>query len=613
MTLPERVSAGQLVALAAFVLVASGAERACAQIAGGEALTEGQVREARGDPEGAFEAYVRALEADPPVAAAAKGIARTSRTLGRTAEASQLLRRAAERASKDVALRLGVGTALLQLGDEAGARGEFSVAIHLLGGTPPAYMQVAARYLSAGDFQGALDTYAAGRRASGRPALFAREMARIYETMGEPLKSLDESLRLATSGPKQLARLRPNLLAFFRAADDPGPLLDRLKRAYETDPAATGLGHLLADALATTGRAEEAVELYAEIAQADGSGGATLFNFARRMERQGHPVAARRAFAAFVERFPTSPALPVALLAVARDELGAGRTEAALSLFLDIVMRYPKRLEAARALLAAGEVQLGAKENPIRALEHFGAVTARRDWALVWPKAYRRTAEAHVRLGQLDEAARAYRKYAAVAPGPDVTRDALLAIARLHFWGGDVEAVKEAVDAAVDWPSDDPRLNDLLTLVSFVEEHADAPGALAAYAHADLARAQGEPEQALAELAGAWESLAGSSLADDALFLAAECRIDASHYESACGRWEALIAEHPASTLAPRARIALAETYEVHLGDMARAIAIYEAFLEEHPEDVEVQRVRRHLRALLKEGSALPSRGKKQG
>lgn len=206
----------------------------------------------------------------------------------------------------------------------------------------------------------------------------------------------------------------------------------------------------------------------------------------------------------------------------------------------------------------------------------------------------------HIARGDTARAEECFRTVEAAGEAlPDDHDESVYLLAEIDYFAGRFDsAMQKLAGITVNLKAD--YANDALRLAAFLGENAaSAPEALRKFAGADFLALQGKNTEAVSVLLSIVKSYPEAPLVDDALMRVGELQASAGFFREAAGAYERLLDEFKdRSTELDRAEFALAEVYQYGLRDPVRAQATYERLLADHPKSILADRARQRIRQM---------------
>lgn len=522
----------------------------------------------------------------------------------------------------DPSLLSSLGGLYYQMGNETQAD---SIWTSILAGNPTnasLYRLVASQQMEFRLYDQAIQTFVAGRKATGSEILFVEELASLYGAFQQYDKAADEYLRMLRSQPQQLSYIQSRLSIFLNRPEALKPIRQRVQEEVRQAESLVAIRQLNAWLQMEGKDYDAALEEYRLIDRMTGASGAELFNFGQRAMQERAYLAAARAFREVIEKRPSTTILPMARFNYARTieelslsadtsvgEVPAVETPAwpvsetrptfggAINLYQALRKDFPNTELAGRSLFRIGIIR---KE---RLFDLDGALTAFEQVRGMWPShavaadATMEIAEVLTLKSALEQARSEYRALLALNR-PEIRDRARYRMAEIDYFRGLFDSTTVILEPLTSNAQND-LANDALVLHYFIQENrVTAPSALAEFARADLLMRQRKFSEALERFKAITTTHPSALLVDDAFLRIAELHLVLQHPMAAVQTLEAIVNDMPLSILRDRALMKMGEVYERTLMNPAKALETYEQLLARHPNSVYVEEARRRIRTL---------------
>src|SRR6266566_885715 len=406
-----------------------------AHSARGQAIGQGFDLERAGQYQRAATVYLTTLRGEPTNLAALLGLERVLPSLNRLPDLLPVAQRAVATSPHNAALRGLLLRTYVAVNEPDSAR---ALAQRWATEQPrdeAPYREWAIALEDAHRFEEARQVLLAGRRALGRPAAFAIELAELLERVGEWEGAAREWAAALTEAPTQLANAASSL------AEAPAEQRERVVRAVLAAEPTPLEGRLAGELLLGWGQPQRAWTVFEPTAVDSSSGAAYALRRFADLASAGNTPDARRVRALALARYAELVPAPLAVRAraeAARAFLGAGDRVAARRV-LERVAADSSAPPDAQALAQSALVEALIDDGQ---LAEAGTRLAGDDRAALHLK----LARVRIQRGELELAA------AALAGGSSV--DALAVRGWVALYSGDVKAAQQLFRAAGPYAGD---------------------------------------------------------------------------------------------------------------------------------------------------------------
>ncbi len=481
------------------------------------------------------------------------------------------------------------------------------------------YREVAGQRLSVRDFEGAEQTYAAGRRALGQPAAFAADLENLHKAsnrldaamddcmqmlrqngavdgwVGEELVSLAKMSTQPGSGGSRSGAVTAELLTLARTLPDQLPLRTvalRVLLVQNRGETAVAFATQLDRDTRRTADLPSALIMLAQLAQESGDS-----TTARNAARQGMSVVLKPADAV------------AARWILAREADAQGRVDDAVTLYRQVVaLADSVRAHDDGASALSRSTVIGAlNDAPLRV----GALELRRGRPDAAIAAYEQViaaptsgkvgqveaarvalADCYLAVGRLEEAKGQYEKIAKSSPSRTAREHAAFGLGEAAFFGGNYKDAAEQYRALTDVFPEGASVNDALQRILLIAECQPDGAGLARYATAERQIRAARFDSAVVVL----RALAAGDTLSPVTPLAAlrigDVLLAQQRAAEAAAAYAAVVDNFPQSRQAPDALRAQAAIYAERLGQPSKALDLYTRFLLAYPTNVFVSDVR---------------------
>ncbi len=489
------------------------------------------------------------------------------------------------------------------------------------------YRMVAAQMMEHRLFDQAVQTYLAGRKATGNDQAFTEELATMYLVLQQYSAASTEYVKLLRTSPQQLPLVQSRIGSFTIRDEGLRAATEVTREEVKKYPDNTTLRKL--DAwLAMEGKDyQTALEEYRAIERLSGSSGSELLNFASRALQDGQYRVASEAYHDITDLSRVTTIVSQARFGYARSaeylssqadsasspaparEQSQATTESsgvseirksyqeAIGLYEGVIRDYPNSDLAAQSYFRIGTIRMNKFLDFNGAIEAYTKARKTAQTLELGGEALSKIAEVYVAENDLPSARKEYHSLTMI-PLPAYQQRALFRIAEIDYFEGKFDTALTALkQLAANLNSDIS--NDVLTLEYFIaENNTTNPAALVAYAKADLLLRQLRYSESLALFNDVVRRFPGSFLVDDASMKIGELQLLLNQPEDALSTFRHIVEDMPESILRDHAQMKIAETYQFVLKDKAKAIAAYEFILAKFPHSLYLEEARKRIRLL---------------
>ncbi|MBC7186218.1 MAG: tetratricopeptide repeat protein [Calditrichaeota bacterium] len=563
--------------------------------------------EAIGQYDRAAQVFGALYARNPQNIAAYQGLRRNLLRLGRLDELAAVIKR--RLASGDLQAQVDWAELLYRRGQEREALREWQRILQEHPRNLNVYEMVAASLSENRLLDEAIAVYRQAREETGRPALFALQMADLYASRLNFREATRENLLFLRENPQQWSVVQARVGSYATSPQGAAEVAEVLTQELSSSPHQLPLRRILASLWLRTRQWARAFENYVEVDRlaADvernrGTLGAELFGFAETARQERAYEFAEKAYALLLARYPGSPLALRAEFqrAVLLKEMG--QYQAAIDGFTAVADRYPRSREACPALLEAASVYFHFLRDAARCQQLLGRLMGECPGGGDQGRALLLLGDCKLAAGDIAGAREAYGQAARSkdAAREEVGHTALFKIGELVFLTGRVDSAAAILTqvSSASGPSPTRVTNDALELLLLIKENADDGQALQDFAGALLLERQWQPEQALRRLEQLVRKQPPPAIADEAWMQIARIKSEQGRYQEALQAYDQVYKGLPESRFRDLALKRKAELLEAQLADDAAAAKAYEELLVTFPTSVYVEEVRKRLRVV---------------
>ncbi len=483
---------------------------------------------------------------------------------------------------------------VLLLGDVRAAEGKseealeiYRSAVPLFADSTKGYGAVAARMGKQRMVLEAVDLLLAGRRATGSPNRYARDLASLYELLGNGEKASEECVRAVVTGTMKDGELFRKL----KEMRDDGTIAaypyEQLEAAIDTVPELRGVREVLAGFYLDDGMCDKALRIYDELDRQSRGCGSILIRFARTANGGKCYAAAAKALETVVERCDRPSTLIEARFLLASVYTNSGDAEGAAKVYGELISSTLNPGDLARARHDLAVVCLDNLGDPKRAIAVLGELLAMKEKTPYRLEGRFTLARAHIVSGDFDAAAEEYKAIEENAADDDTRERAIFGQGEADFHAGRIDDALADYRRVIDQYPAGRYLNDALERSIFLSEHRDVGDApLKVYADCVLQVDRKEYDAARAKIAEMVDGLILSNLRNDFMWLLVRIEEEEGRYAAAVAAIDSMIDEYPMERLSEEADVKAADLLCGPLHNLEAGIARYEAFLVNHPKSI---------------------------
>lgn len=562
----------------------------------------------------AADIYYGLFQAAPGNVTYYSGLRRNLERLGRYSELVRIIRQRLE-LGDDIGGRADLGSALFKNAQEGEARREWQRVLAQNPRNTGAFTQVASAMLQNSLFDDAIAVYLQGREALNSPDLFAIELGNTYVAKMQYDLATREFLRYLDSNNKQFPYVQRRILSLFTEEMGDAVLAEVERHLRSSTNPPVDLLQLYADCLKKMERYGEALAVHVRLEELAAQRpnyqpGRELYSFAQEMATSGHGDIAGDAYALLLERTPASPFRRAAQLGIAEAQMDAGKYNEALAAVEALLQDGQQNPYMLRAFLLRGELLLYYLNRPQDALEMFTLVKSRFRQPDAQRAAMLAIADAHRRLGNAAQAASAYAQALslAMAGGDAAQRNTIhFHLAEMAFMNRQftraISLLEKVEPTAALSPGERALRNDALELTLLIEENlADSTTVLGLYADARALQIRGQANRAADSLNALVQRYPASALAPRALLEIAEVHERLGQMQQRKAALKQVIEAYPAAFEADEATYVLALALEKE-GSAPEAMRYYEKLLVDYPYSTYLEKARARIRSLREAGT----------
>ncbi len=465
------------------------------------------------------------------------------------------------------------------------------------------------------------------RKNSDQSDLFTDQIAGLYFKLGKYEEGTKEYLSMLDNNEQNLSIVEQRLAQFTADTSVRRSIIRIVTSHLDADGASPAQLRLLGWCYGELKNYKGALEIYLKLdnlgirSSSSSAGGYELYQFAERIRNEGALDVAVMAYNEAIKRFRKGAGIdPQRKYFVSMAELGALKTKEAYLRSIPNVSRDSLEQLAADyqnyaqpdlqndlafdALLHAGELSFKVLRNYPNAQYIYENVLKRsQSFSEKTRDAYFALEEIALAQGDLPSALRRLDDISGIIskrkrPDDEETRKHILfERGRIDFYNGSFDSCLVKLDSIIADPNSD-YANDAIGLHSLISENGGNNPALKLFAKAELASLGKDLNAALSAYRSIPESYPTATIADESVLRAVEILIQMKKPNDALAMLENMQEKMTTSPLLDKAAYREAEIVETISKDKAKALRMYEDFLERYPKSPLCTEARKKARTL---------------
>jgi tetratricopeptide (TPR) repeat protein len=590
--------------------------------------TLARVYEETRDLNNALRIYKELHKARPDATEVSEAILRDLIALKRYGEADTLLeeRLTLEKENFDIYLNLAKVRAKLGKKTEALDAFEHALKAPSIYGNFSTVIAVAQTMIEAGYQEEALDMLIKQRRNVNENDQFTNEIAGLYFKLGKYEEGTKEYLGMLRRDEQTLSIIQQSVARFTADTTLRLQIIKIVTSHINEEKATPAELRLLSWCYGELKDYPKAYAVYLKLddlaikSGSQSAGGYELYSFAQRISREGAFEIASRAYAEAIRRFHNGAANdPQRKAFVSMAELGSLETKetylrslpdppldslsSLASVYQNFAANQPNEL-ALEALLHAGEIEFKVlKDFPKAKTVYENILTRSKSYSERTRDSYFALEEIAVAQGDLATAGSALMAISEILskrkrPEDEETKKHIqLERAKLDYYNGVFDSALTKLDSIIVDPNSD-YTNDAIALHSLISENQGNNAALRLFAKADLAALGKDLNAALSAYKSIPETYPSATIADESVLRAAEILIQLKRHTDALAMLSGMQEKMTTSSLLDKAAFREAQITETIIKDKAKALRMYEDFLERFPKSSLTMEARKKARTL---------------
>ncbi len=472
-----------------------------------------------------------------------------------------------------------------------------NTALETLPDTEEKYRDIAGEYLRNGIMQEAIDVYLSGREFSDQEDRFAMELANIYEILGRYDQAASEHLLMAIKQPTRVSMVNNRIKSIFESAEDRKDILKALEKTADRYPENEMKFVILANAYRLADENDKALESYIEYDRITEHRGRQLISFLSDcLEDQQYQLAMQGADYIIGTYEKKSPYYWRCRQIIAEAHEGKGNIDRAKTVHRAIIDESDDRHIKVQSHIRLGEFAFN--ENHFdNAESHFNEVRQLAPGSKHEIYARIRLGDIQFHTENIDSALHNYSTIDA-ANFDDAKEELMFKITQMEFYLGNFDrASLIGMRYIFDYPSG-KFANDCLLLLDLIEQVSFDSLGLLNFAKADFKSNIGHFNEAESLFSKLSAETSNNIIREASYLKTIDINVEREEYDKAVQLMESFEKKHPDSYYIPQVLFKLADLYKNQLNEKEKAAAIYQQIINNFPESLIIDDVRRNLRSI---------------
>ena len=540
-----------------------------------------------------------------------RGVYNNLLRLGRLEEAEDVVHKMLQQTKSDL-VRADLGEVYYKQGKKEQALETWNDILESRPRSQSTYQIVALTMQRNSLFDEAIEVYRLGQKNLKNDKLFLVDMANLYRNRRDFVNAVQQYVKYLNAFPNQYNFVESNVISMVSNDDYSHQILEILQEYVRNNDKNMQLKRLLAAAYFRRGEYEQALRAYQEIdhqifSQKKRSNerlGSEIYQFAQNAYNDGEYEFAMQGYQLLLQRYPNSAYATSAKIAIGKCMRLLGKYSEAIEYLQNLVSNTKNRNVRKNALFQSGEIYLYNLHDYVAAERSYREVLAIPLRSGIDKLALFRIGECYIKRKDLDKAKAWFSDLLSQGnlSAADHTR-AKFIIGKINFWLGDFDAAKNIFQSIIDEPllvadrNEGIYVNDAIEYSMLINNAKDKER-LKKYAQAKLSQESGELERAEKFLNDLLKEKQIDELKDRILVDLGDIHFRMGKYASAISDFRRLIEEMPGSVFADYAQKRIGDAYREGLKDTNAAVKAYELVLENYPDSIYLDEVRKKIRSL---------------
>jgi len=516
----------------------------------------------------------------------------------------------------DISLHGMLGSTYYIMGNEEKAYEVWDEALMRTPNNPMMYRIIANYAVERRAYEKAIELYERGKEISDDKVLFAYDLAQLYILTMQFSKAAEEYCTILDKEPMQRQVIEQMILSYSGKPD----ALEATIPVVEdwSSRSNLSLSYLLARLLTEAKEFEEAFEVYGDIDEEQSNLGKDLYNFAELLSREKNYLMAGRVYGEIIDLYPNSPLIPMAKLGYAKSieatlienyreslplwkpyfhfiKYDSEKIDDVLTAFNEVVEIYANTEAAFEALLRIGLIQFYMQNDPLKASENFKIVISDGVNSKSAGDAFIELGNIALLNGNLDEAELYFSKLIEKTHSNNQLHNlAKFKLARVNLFNQNFDESNNQLAAILHNLKDD-NANDAIELSLVLNTTMNDSSNLAHFAEAEFLTEQKKFSEGANKYNLIYQNPQAFVLHSITKLRHAEMMLAEDDFDEAIKLFKNIAEEGEKNIYADKALYLLGKTYHLGLGNMEKALEVYERLLIEFPNSLYIDEARNEI------------------
>ncbi len=508
----------------------------------------------------------------------------------------QMLLKRLEQRPDDIIALADLGGVCLAAGNSAEAEKNFQKALSMAEDKTIVYVKIADIYSNQQQPQKAKEIYLKARKNSQTSFLFARELAQVYEALGETENALEEYFNYYQEDNNRAGEVELIINSTLEK-EEKIPVVEKfLQRKIQESPQDYLAYQILGEVYLDRNEYDQALKVYESLDKIIKAEGELVLSFARRSLDKEQFSVSEKAVNYVLQKYPNSKKHSTAVFALAEVYQKQDRFSEALQILKELQTEKTDPRDRAKALLLSGELCF-QNQDFAGSVGFYQKLLAGMNAPQMAGPIILGLGNAYLGWGKSDSALSCYRQLLRLRPSLPPEEEVFFRIGELFLFTEQFDSAGNYYEQIIRKSLRSPLANDALERMRVIAENKTLdPGGLALYAQVQWLTYKGEAQTALGKFSELKESQ--GSLKELAYLEEAKIFRQEKEFKKSLQSLQELILKYPESYYTPLAVKLSADLYSQELKEPALALELYQKILREYPQALFLDEVREKVKKL---------------